>query len=58
MKKTIPKTEQQINDNIKFYQQVRDKAQKERRFRTVEGAQWNIDRCMDELHKLQKDKTL
>ncbi len=58
MKKTIPKTEQQINDNIKFYQQVRDKAQKERRFRTVEGAQWNIDRCMDELQQLQKDKTL
>ena len=58
MKKTIPKTEQQINESIKIYRKIRDKAQKERRFRTVEGAQWNIDRCMDELHQLQKDKTL
>jgi len=24
--------------------------------RTVEGTQWNIDKCIDELSKLQKDK--
>ena len=55
-KKTM-KTEEQINENIKFYIKIRDKAQKERRFQTVEGAQWNINRCMDELYELQKDKT-
>ena len=42
-----------INEDIKFYTQVRDQAQKERRFRTVEGAQWNIDRSMDELRKVK-----
>lgn len=42
------------NVNIR---KLRDKAQKDRRFRTVEGAQWNIDRCMDELYKIQKDTT-
>ena len=46
--------EKQINENIKFYRKIRDQAQKQRRFRTVEGAQWNIDRCMDELQQLQK----
>jgi len=45
-----------INEDIKFYTQIRDKAQKERRFRTVEGAQWNIDRCMDKLRELEKSK--
>ena len=52
------RTAEKINEDIKYYRKLRDKAQKDRRFRTVEGAQWNIDRCMDELHKLQKDKTL
>ena len=51
------RTEQQINESLKYYIQIRNRAQKERRFRTVEGAQWNIDKCMDELNKLQKDKT-
>jgi len=51
------RTEEQINESLKFYMKIRDKAQKGRRFRTVEGAQWNIDKCMDELYKLQKDKT-
>ena len=51
------RTEEQINESLKFYIEIRDKAQKGRRFRTVEGAQWNIDKCMDELYKLQKDKT-
>lgn len=47
------RTAEQIQDDIKFYTAIRDKAQKERRFRTVEGAQWNIDRSMDELRKVQ-----
>ena len=51
------RTEEEINKSLKFYTEIRDRAQKDRRFRTVEGAQWNIDKCMDELHKLQKDKT-
>ena len=51
------RTEKKINEDIKYYIQIRDKAQKDRRFRTVEGAQWNIDKCMDELYKLQKAKT-
>jgi len=58
MKKQIMKTEEQINESLKFYREIRDKAQKEGRFQTVEGAQWNIDRCMDELYELQKDKTI
>ena len=53
----LMRTEEQINESLKFYVKIRDKAQKDRRFRTVEGAQWNIDKCMDELSKLQKDKT-
>ena len=53
----LMRTEEQINESLKFYMKIRDKAQKDRRFRTVEGAQWNIDNCMDELHKLKKDKT-
>ena len=51
------RTEEEINKSLKFYTEIRDRAQKDRRFRTVEGAQWNIDNCMDELHKLKKDKT-
>ena len=50
------KTVDKINEDIKFYTQIRDKAQKERRFRTVDGAQWNIDRCRDELIKLRNSK--
>ena len=53
----LMRTEEQINESLKFYMKIRDKAQKDRRFRTVEGAQWNIDNCMDELYKLKKDKT-
>jgi len=45
-----------INLDIQFYTAIRDRAQKERRFRTVEGAQWNIDRCRDELIKLRNSK--
>jgi len=56
-KEQIVKTVQQINESIKFYRKIRDKAQKQRRFRTVEGAQWNINRCMDELYELEKDGT-
>jgi len=51
------RTEEEINESLKFYMKIRDKAQKGGRFRTVEGAQWNIDKCMDEISKLQKDKT-
>ena len=51
------RTEEKINEDLEYYRKIRDKAQKDRRFRTVEGAQWNIDKCMDELSKLQKDKT-
>ena len=54
---SLIRTEEKINEDIKYYIQIRDKAQKDRRFRTVEGAQWNIDNCMDELYKLKKDKT-
>ena len=50
------KTEEEINADIKFYTKIRDKAQKERKFRTVEGAQWNIDNCMDQLIKLRNTK--
>lgn len=50
------KTAQDIKKDIEFYIAIRDKAQKERRFRTVEGAQWNIDRCMDKLRELEKSK--
>ena len=50
------RTVEQINEDIKYYTQVRTKAQKERRFRTVEGAQWNIDRCMDELKRVNDGK--
>ena len=45
------KTVEQLNADIKYYTEIRNKALRERRFRTVEGAQWNIDRCMDELNK-------
>jgi len=48
------RTEEKINEDIKYYIQLRDKAQRDRRFRTVEGAQWNIDKCMDELNKFKK----
>jgi len=50
------RTVEKINEDIKYYTQVRNKAQKERRFRTVEGAQWNIDRCMDELKRVSHGK--
>jgi len=50
------RTVEKINEDIKYYTQVRNKAQKERRFRTVEGAQWNIDRCMDELKRVNNGK--
>ena len=50
------RTAEKINEDIKFYTQIRDKAQKERRFRTVDGAQSNIDRCRDELRKLRSSK--
>ena len=50
------KTEEEINADMKYYTKIRDKAQKERKFRTVEGAQWNIDNCMDQLIKLRRTK--
>ncbi len=50
------KTLDEITESIKYYITIRDRAQKERRFRTVEGAQWNIDRCRDELIKLRSSK--
>ena len=50
------KTLDEITESIKYYITIRDRAQKERRFRTVEGAQWNIDRCRDELIKLRNSK--
>ena len=51
------RTAEKINEDIKYFKKLRDKAQEDRKFRTLEGALWNIDKCMDELHKLQKDKT-
>lgn len=53
----LMRTETEINESLKYYMEIRDRAQKDRRFRTVEGAQWNIDKCMDELKKLQKSQT-
>ena len=50
------RTVDEITESIKYYITIRDRAQKERRFRTVEGAQWNIDRCYDELRKLRGNK--
>ena len=50
------KTLDEITESIKYYITIRDRAQKERRFRTVEGAQWNIDRCRDQLIKLRSSK--
>jgi hypothetical protein len=50
------KTLDEITESIKYYITIRDRAQKERRFRTVDGAQWNIDRCRDELIKLRNSK--
>ena len=50
------RTVDEITESIKYYITIRDRAQKERRFRTVEGAQWNIDRCRDELIKLRNSK--
>ncbi len=50
------KTLDEIIESIKYYTTIRDRAQKERRFRTVEGAQWNIDRCRDQLIKLRSSK--
>jgi len=50
------KTAEEIRNSIDYYIAVRDRAQKERRLRTVEGAQWNIDRCYDELNKLKGSK--
>ncbi len=50
------RTVDEITESIKYYITIRDRAQKERRFRTVDGAQWNIDRCRDELIKLRSSK--
>ncbi len=50
------RTVDEITESIKYYITIRDRAQKERRFRTVDGAQWNIDRCRDELIKLRNSK--
>ena len=50
------KTLDEITESIKYYITIRDRAQKERRFRTVDGAQSNIDRCRDELRKLRSSK--
>ncbi|MBT5539895.1 MAG: hypothetical protein HOK29_13280 [Candidatus Marinimicrobia bacterium] len=50
------KIEEEINEDIKYYISIRNKAHTERRFRTAEGAQWNIDRCMDQLIKLRNTK--
>ena len=46
----------EITESIKYYITIRDRAQKERRFRTVEGAQWNIDRCRDQLQKSRNNE--
>ena len=50
------RTVEQLNEDIKYYQQVRDNAQKEGRFRTVEGAQQNIDRCRDKLYSMKEQQ--
>ncbi len=45
---------QELEDNLKYYQEVYVRATKEQRFRTAEGAQWNIDRTQDKIAKLKK----
>ena len=48
--------EEQLYAEIAYYTALRKKYQKERRFRSVEGAQQNIDRCYDEIGKLRNSK--
>ncbi len=45
---------QELKDNLKYYQEVYVRAIKERRLRTAEGAQWNIDRTQDKITELKK----
>ena len=47
---------QELEESLKYYQEIRDRAVKERRFRTVEGAQENIDRTHDKIYKLKETK--
>lgn len=50
----MAKTLEELEEDLKFYTEVRDRNQKERRFRMVEGAQQNIDRTMDLINKLKR----
>ena len=47
------KTLTELADDLKYYEEIRKRNQKERRFRMAEGAQQNIDRVIDEMRKLK-----
>ena len=42
-----------VESNLTYYQEGIKRAKTERRFRTVEGYQENIDRCYDKLRELK-----
>ena len=51
------KTLAEIEDSLKYFQEIRDRAKREGRHRTSEGAQWNIDNLNDAKYaQLRKGK--
>ena len=46
----------ELEADLKYYREIYKRAKAERRFRTVDGAQWNIDRTMDEIYKLKEKR--
>lgn len=47
------KTKEQLQDDLKHYQEVYKAVKARRDLRGMEGVQQNIDRTYDELHKMR-----
>jgi len=47
------RTLEQLKDDVKYYQEIRDRASREGNYRTAEGAQWNIDNCKDKIYDMK-----
>ena len=50
------KTLAELEADLSYYRDIYKRAKAERRLRTIEGVQWNIDRTMDEIYKLKEKR--
>ena len=50
----MTKTLEKLESDLDYYRKIYAIGKKDHHLRKMEGAQWNIDRTYDEIHKLKK----